>query len=334
MEYRLLGRKQRTTSSYRNTGIKVSAISFGAGPVPALMTNGNQTEIQRQTVRRAIEAGINWFDTAASYGDGESEKNLGTALKELDASGGVHVATKVRLMPDQLDNIGENVKTSVMTSLERLQLERVTLIQLHNSITQNRGDQYTSITPQDVLGPAGVLEAFELLKSDGLVQHIGLTGLGDTSALVEVIRSGAFETIQVCYNILNPSAGQTMPEGFDDTDYGNIITECTNQRMGVIAIRVFAGGAIAGNPPSAHTLKTRFFPLSLYERDLEKSASLMKVIPSGMSLKEAALRFVLSEPNISTALIGFSNPEQIDEAIRYCSSGPLAKRVIERLNTM
>ena len=151
---------------------------------------------------------------------------------------------------------------------------------------------------------------------------------------MEVIRSGAFETIQVCYNILNPSAGRAMPEGFDDTDYANIIAECINQRMSVIAIRVFAGGAIAGNPPSAHTLKTRFFPLSLYERDLEKSTSLMKVIPSEMSLKEAALRFVLSEPNISTALIGFSTPEQVDEAIRYCSAGPLAKQVIERLSTI
>lgn len=324
MEYRVLG----------NTGIKVSAISFGAGPVPALMTDGSQEATQRQTIRQALEAGINWFDTAATYGDGESEKNLGVTLKEMGALSSAHVATKVRLMPDQLDNIGENVKNSIMNSLKRLQLERITLLQLHNSITQNRGDQYTSISPRDVLGPDGVLEAFELLKSDGLVQHIGLTGLGDTSALVEVIRSGAFETIQVCYNILNPSAGQSVPGGFDDFNYGNIIAECINQRMGVIAIRVFAGGALASLPPSAYTLTARVFPLHLYERDMERTAHLAKVLPTGMSLKEAALRFVLSEPNVSTALIGFSNPEQIDEAVRFCSAGALAKRVIENLTTI
>jgi L-galactose dehydrogenase/L-glyceraldehyde 3-phosphate reductase len=335
MEYRLLG----------NTGIRVSAISFGAGPVPALMTDGSQAAIQRQTVHRAIEVGINWFDTAATYGDGESEKNLGATLKELGApacpdsrdagrSSSVYIATKVRLMPDQLDNIEENVKNSVMGSLKRLQLERVTLIQLHNSITQNRGDQYTSITPQDVLGPGGVLDAFEALKSDGSVQHIGLTGLGDISALLEVIRSGAFETIQVCYNILNPSAGQPMPKGFDDIDYGNIIAECTRQNMGVIAIRVFAGGALAGNPPSAYTLKAQVFPLSLYERDMERAAQLSKALLPGVSLKEAGLRFVLSEPSISTALIGFSNPAQIDEAIRYCSAGPLSKQIVEKLSNL
>ncbi len=179
------------------------------------------------------------------------------------------------------------------------------------------------------MGAGGVLEAFEELKSDGLVRHLGLTGLGDTSALVEVIRSGAFETIQVCYNLLNPSAGKPMPKGFDGIDYGNIISECLNQRMGVIAIRVLAGGALAGLPPSKYTLTARVFPLSIYERDMEKAAHLEKVLPPEMRLKEAAVRFVLSEPNVSTALIGFSNPAQINEAVGFCSVGPLTKRVID-----
>jgi L-galactose dehydrogenase/L-glyceraldehyde 3-phosphate reductase len=317
MEYRALG----------NTGIKVSAISFGAGPVPALMTDSRQTEIQRQTVRLAVQNSINWFDTAATYGEGESEQNLGSMLKELGALTSGHVATKVRLMPEQLDKIVQNVRNSVMASLERLQRQQVALIQLHNAITQNRGDQYTSITPRDVLGPGGVLEAFDALKSEGLVQHLGLTGLGDNSALLEVIRSGAFETIQVCYNILNPSAGRQMSQEFDDIDYGNIIAECVSQKMGVIAIRVFAGGALAGNPPSSYTLKAKVFPLTLYERDLAKAAKLARTLPTEMSLKEAAVRFVLSDPNISTALIGFSNPAQIDEAIRSCSAGPLTNIV-------
>ena len=149
MEFRVLG----------STGISVSAISFGAGPVPALMTDASQANPQREAIRHAIEAGINWFDTAATYGDGESERSLGAALKELGALSRVHVATKVRVMPDQLDSIKESVKGSVYASLRRLQLERVPLIQLHNPITRNRGDQFTSITANDVLGADGVLSA-------------------------------------------------------------------------------------------------------------------------------------------------------------------------------
>lgn len=321
MEYRILG----------DTGIKISAISFGAGPVSALMTNSVKDAVQRKTIRKAIDNGINWFDTAATYGDGSSEKNLGIIFKEMNLLNRIHVATKVRLMPEQLDNIVENVKKSVRMSLKRLRMEKVSLIQLHNAITQNRDDQYTSITPQDVLGKKGVLEAFQMLKSERLVQHIGLTGLGDIPSLLQVVRSGAFDTIQVCYNILNPSAGKIMPEDFDGIDYGNIITECRNQGMGVIAIRILAGGALAGNPPSEYTLKAKVFPLHLYERDMKRTKNLAKLLPSDISLKEAAVRFVLSNSNISSALVGFSNPAQLDEIIRFSSAGQLDEHIIESI---
>jgi len=319
---------------YRNlgdTGIKISIVSFGAGPVPALMTEDSHIDIQRRTVLRAIESGINWFDTAATYGNGKSEENLGLILRELDAQNKVNVATKVRLMPEQLDNIGENVKNSVLKSLERLQMERVTLIQIHNSITQNRGDQYTSITPKDVLGKKGILNAFEKLESDGLARYLGLTGLGDVSALMQVIKCGEFDTIQVCYNMLNRSAGEEMSEEFDGINYGNIITECINLKMGIIAIRVLAGGALAGQPPSEYTLTAKVFPLAIYEKDMERAQRLAKLLPPWITMKEAAIRFVLNQKDISTALIGFSEPKQVDEIVKFCSSGPLSQQEIESI---
>lgn len=321
MQYRKLGK----------TGIEISEIAFGAGPVPALMTDDSPNDTQLQTIHQALEAGINWFDTAATYGEGRSERHLGVSLKELGSPDNIHIATKVRLMPDQLDNIFDNAKKSVMQSLDRLQLDSVTLIQLHNSITKSRGDQHTSITPHDVLGNDGVLAAFEELRSDGIVQHIGLTGLGDTQSLIEVIHSGQFETIQVCYNILNPSAGYHVSADFDDVDYGNIIAECAKQDMGVIAIRVLAGGALAGQPPSAHTMKTKFFPLAMYERDRKKAANLESKLSSGLGLKEVAVRFALSNPAISTALIGFSDPEQVNEAVSFCRKGTLEKQCMEKI---
>lgn len=240
------------------TDIQVSALAFGAGPVPALMTTDAPVR-QRETVRRALEAGVNWFDSAATYGEGASERMLGAAFRDLGAleaiaAGKLHVATKVRLTDADLADIPAAVRASFSGSLARLGLPRVTLLQLHNSITTRRGDEPTSITPADVLGPHGVLEALHGLRDEGLIGHLGLTGIGTPAALREVIESGQFAAMQTPYHILNPSGGRVMPPGFSETDFGQIIADCARQKMGVFAIRVYAGGALAGQMPSAYTL--------------------------------------------------------------------------------
>ena len=310
MQYRPLG----------STGLDVSVLAFGAGPVPATMTSDNPSA-QVAVVARAIERGINWFDTAAGYGQGKSEAALGRALRELGVGDRVHVATKVRLAEDQLDDIAGAVRKSVGESLARLGLDRITLLQLHNSVTARRGDEPTSLTPADVLGTGGVLEAMECMSSEGLVDHLGLTGIGQSVALREVIRSGRCETMQVPYNLLNPSAGRDMPAGFDETDYGDVITDCAGMKMGVFAIRVLAGGALAGQAPSGHTLKTPFFPLALYERDRQRAKQMAAALPDGMTMPEASVRFALSHPSIASAIVGFSEPAQVDEAALWAERG-------------
>ena len=110
----------------------------------------------------------------------------------------------MRLLPEHLGSIAKHVHNSLVGSLRRLGLERVPLLQLHNSVTAARGDEPTSITPADVLGTGGVLDAFRELHRNGLVAHFGLTGLGQPSALRQVMESGAFATIQIPYNVLNP----------------------------------------------------------------------------------------------------------------------------------
>lgn len=323
MIYRTLGR----------TGIQISAIAFGAGPVPDLMT-AEGTEAQRDTVLRAIAAGINWFDTAATYGNGASERSLGMALRELaeePAGPEIHVATKVRLMPDQLTNIAAAVRESVAGSLQRLGMQRVTLLQLHNAITAVREDEPTSITPADVLDRGGVLDAFRELQSAGWVEHIGLTGLGQPDALREVISSGQFATVQTPYNLLNPSAGRSMPEDFEETDYGNVIADCADREMGVFAIRVYAGGALSGQPASRHTQTTRFFPIDLYRRDERRAQRLMERLGTGTDLRELAVQFALNHPQISTAIIGFGAPAHVDAALRYLDAGPLPSDLMTSL---
>jgi aryl-alcohol dehydrogenase-like predicted oxidoreductase len=312
MEYRTLG----------STGIRVSAISFGAGPVSQLLV-GERNPTQRETVRKAIESGVNWFDTAATYGDGQSEENLGRVLSDLGAHDQVHVATKVRLMPNQLRAIGLHVRESVLTSLRRLRLERIALLQLHNSITAETGAQPTSLTPAHVLAAGGVLEEFQRLQQQGLVGHFGLTGLGEPAALEQVIDSGAFDTLQIPYNLLNASAGHKVSADFVETNYGDLISICAQRGMGVFAIRVLAGGALAGNPPSPHTLKTPFFPLELYERDSQRADDIAARLPPGLGREEAAIRFALSHPAVSSAIIGFASGEQVLQAARFAEAGPL-----------
>ena len=294
------------------TGIEVSNVAFGAGPIPELMTE-DAFDQQVATLARALEVGINWIDTAATYGGGQSESSLGRTLGELDAFDKFHVASKARIMPDEVDDIPATIERSVRESLERLNLRRLTLLQLHNSITTKRGEEPTSLTPEDALGP--VLKTFKRLQSDGLVEHIGLTAIGQPEAMRRVVDSGEFATIQVPYNILNSSAGDDVDEDFEETDYGNIIQSAANQKMGVFAIRVFAGGAIFGHPPAKHTYKTKFFPMDLYQRDSLRAEKLLGELGSIDAVRAKALNFVCNDQRVTSAIVGFSDPRHVDDAI-------------------
>src|SRR5438874_1919383 len=123
MERRKLGR----------TGLELAALAFGCGAVGGLMVRGERRD-QVRAVARALEAGIDYFDTAPSYGDGASEKNLGRALRELRARDRVVVGTKVRLEPADLAQPAAAVRRSLETSLKRLGLDRVQLLHLHNAL--------------------------------------------------------------------------------------------------------------------------------------------------------------------------------------------------------
>jgi aryl-alcohol dehydrogenase-like predicted oxidoreductase len=297
------------------------------------MTGGN-SDAQRIAVARAIELGINWFDTAPGYGSGESEQSLGAALAELGHPAHIHVATKVRLRDGDFADIPAAVEASVRASLARLQRDRVTLLQVHNAITNRRGDEPDSITPDDVLGPRGFLAALKELQRSGVVAHLGLTGTGDPQALGEVIRSRAFATIQVPYHLLNPSAAQAMPADFRETNFGNVMEACREQGVAVLAIRVFAGGALLGNPPSKHTFRTPYFPLPLYERDQKHASLVTAALPAGLTIKEAALRFVLSSPSVATAIVGFGEAQHVDEAVAVAAAGPFSASLVADLQSL
>lgn len=302
-------------STLGKTGLSVSRLAFGAGPISTLMVDG-EADRQRETVLHAIERGVNWFDTAATYGAGRSEESLGQIFADGAIAARVQVATKVRLLGDDLGDVRGAIRRSLEASLRRLRLPRVALLQLHNSITRERGDEPTSITPADVLRSGGVADMLDELRAEGLIGQAGLTGIGQATPLAEVVRSGRFATIQVPYHLLNPSAGRTMPADFGETNYGNMIGECAATGMGVFVIRVLAGGALADNAPSPHTLKTPFFPLDLYERDRRRAALLREQLGPGRKLPQEAIRFALAHPQVHAAIVGLGDVRQVDEAVK------------------
>jgi aryl-alcohol dehydrogenase-like predicted oxidoreductase len=170
------------------------------------------------------------------------------------------------------------------------------------------------------------------VQEAGLAEHFGLTALGQPAALRAVISSGWFATVQTPYNLLNPSAGRTMPDDYEETDYGNVICDCAARGMGVFAIRVFAGGALSGQPPSRHTQSTRFFPLDLYQRDQQRASELLSRMGPVSDLKGLAVRYVLSHPQITSAIIGFGEAAHVDDAVRFVEAGPLSADELESVH--
>ena len=224
---------------FGRTGLNVSLLGFGCGAVGGLMVKGDPADQQR-AVARALELGINYFDTAQQYGNGKSERNLGRVLKALRPD--VYVGTKVRLPPTEPGRIGAAIATSLEASLMRLQLERVDLFQFHNAIVETTQDGgFSADTVLDEVVPA-----FERLRAQGKCRFFGITANGETDALHRVVNACVFDTGQVSFNLLNPSPAGPVPAGYPAQDYRNLLGHLQAADMGVIVIRVLAAGALSG----------------------------------------------------------------------------------------
>ena len=310
------------------TGLKVSELGFGCGVNAGLMIWGEPRERVR-AVARAMELGINYFDTAPAYGDGQSEKNLGQVLKELRAE--VYVSTKVR--PEGRDIRGAVIR-SAEESLKLLDREFVDLIQLHNHITSERDVSEGSLSVEDVLGE--VVEAFQTLQAQGKARFYGITGLGETEAVHRVIDAETLYTVQACYNLLNPSAGADVGPNFYAPDFGKLIERAAERGIGVIGISVLAAGSLRGVEERHPVAAVPMAPIATgrdYGENVNRSRSFNFLVKEGYveTLVEAALRFALSKREISTVLVGYSSVEQLEEAVECASRGPLAPEALDRL---
>ncbi len=319
MERRRLGR----------TGLKVSVLGYGAGAVGGLFTKGRSAD-QERAAARAIEAGINYFDTAALYGNGESERNLGRVLKALKAD--VVVGTKVRLSAEHRADVAKAIAQGMDDSLRRMGRDHVDLFQLHNPlVTKDGGDNLAIDVALNEVAPA-----LEKLRKAGKTRFIGLSGVGETAALQRAIDSKLFDTIQVVYNALNPSAGGPMPKGAPGQDYGRLLDRAKAADMGTIIIRALAGGALAGTAerhPLAMQVVDPIGSAPDFAADVARAKELEPLVREGVagSLTELAERFVIAHPAVSTMLVGYSTLDQLEAAIAAVNKGPLPETTLKRV---
>ena len=319
MQTRILGR----------TGLRVSALGFGCGAVGGLMVRGSARD-QERAVARAVEAGITFVDTAPAYGDGASETNLGRVLARLRPE--IVLATKVMVRPDERSDVATAIRRSVEESLGRLGRDGVDLLQLHNPISTH---QLPESLPVHVILEE-VVPALQGLRDAGRARFLGITGLGETAAVQRVVDSGAFDSVQVAYNLLNPSAAIAVPNGMPGQDFERLMVRASALGMGSVGIRAVAGGALSGSTERDPVGMPNVSPIGSgadYETDVRRARAFQPLLADADApdLVALALRFAVGEGGPSTVLIGVSTIEQLDHAIAAVENGPLPSSIGPRL---
>jgi aryl-alcohol dehydrogenase-like predicted oxidoreductase len=311
---------------FGKTGLEVSEIVFGAGFVGGILL-GEDDEVKRTAIRRALDGGVIWIDTAPSYGDGRSETALGWLLPEIDDE--PYLSTKFRLEPDGPGDIAGQIRRSLEASLGRLNRGRVDLLQLHNQIGPQTTDGILGL--DEILKSGGVADSLDALREEGLTDFIGFTALGDTGTLKRLIGSGRFDSAQVYYNLLEPSAGRPVPAGWSGHDFGGLIEDCSQAGLAVMAIRVMAAGVIATD--LRHGREIPMFEAANVTAEEARTAEAIAALGEFEGTRaQAAVRFVLDNPKVSCALLGAAELDHIDQAIGAVDLPPLGDEIGGRLD--
>lgn len=189
------------------------------------------------------------------------------------------------------------------------------------------------MTVEQILSKNGVADGLDRLREKGLIKYRGITALGEAASVCEVIRSKRFDSAQVYYNLLNPSAGRAMPHAWTGQNLGGIIDACKSNCVAMMAIRIFAAGIIATDERTGReSVLTTDTTLAEEQR---KAKAVFDAIGSGHGTRaQVALRFVLSNPDVSCAIIGSAELHHIDEALQAAAMGPLPADVLARLDAL
>ena len=310
---------------FGGTGIQVSEIVFGGGYVGGILLH-QDADTKRAVIRRALDGGVNWIDTAPSYGDGKSEEALGWLLAEVDEI--PYLSTKVFLDPERLADIPGQIEKSLHASLRRLGRESVDLLQLHNPIEPENEER--AIGVDHVLRGRGVADGLDAMREQGLTRFTGITALGNAACCRRVIESGRFDSAQVYYNLINPSAGQAIAEGWSGHNFGGIIAACRLKDVAVMNIRVLAAGVLATDQRTGREIQIATG--SDIEAEERRTKVVFGAVGSGYGTRaQTAIRFSLANPDIACVLVGLAELSHLDEALAAADLGPLPDEALARL---
>ena len=291
------------TSSLGKTGFEVSRIGLGTVEIGLAYGIGvgevpSEAEAER-ILKTAIDLGITYIDTARGYG--VAEERIGKfGISKLD---GVLVGTKCAQFLEQGEDLTgpeleKRIRADIEESRRQLQIDSLPLVQLHGGTKEQieRGE---------------LIEVMQKLKDEGTVQHVGIATRG-TSAPQAAIESGFFETIQTAYSILD----QRMSTS-------EVLTRAKQAGVGIINRSVLLKGALT---EAAKQLPDELALLKDHSRQAAAIAAEL-----GIDLPALALRFVLSNDAISTALIGTVTPIHLENAVAALAAGPLPDDVVTEL---
>lgn len=307
MRFRRLGR----------TGLEVSAIGFGAWALGGQWGAADEAE-SVAAIRRAIDHGVNWIDTAAAYGrDGNSERVVAKALRGLTDP--PYVFTKCGFMWDVesgqlLSNLkGDSIRREVEASLRRLERDAIDLYQIHwREPDQDIEEAWSTL-----------LE----LKAEGKVLHVGVSNF-DVDQLARCEALGPVETLQPPYSMLirtplwtTPFVDNTPRESVES----DILPFCLERGIGVVVYSPLGSGLLSGRmtrdrlaglPPDDWRHDDPDFRAPIVDRTLalvERLAAL--ALARGVSIGELAIAWALRAEAVAGAIVGFRRPGQVDELI-------------------
>lgn len=280
---------------FGSSDIFVTPLCIGCAPLasmPDTFGYGVSVEQALDTLRAAFSSPINYLDTAASYGDGESERRIGLMLRELGGlPEGYVLGTKVDRDGKTGDFSGEQMKRSLERSLQLLSLDRLQIVFLHDP-------EHTTF--ENVMGPGGPLEVLQDYQRQGVIDQIGVAG-GPVDMMIRYVETGAFGSMITHnrYTLLNRSAAPLL--------------EAAAQRgMAVLNAAPYGSGILAKGP-SAYA---RYAYQEADATTLRRAQHMEAVCNEhGVPLAAAALQFSLRDPRITSTIIGITKPERVAQTV-------------------
>ena len=299
-----------------------SALTLGGGGI-AQIWGATTREECIATVREAVDSGIDLLDLAPSYGNGEAESVIGAAFDgKLPTD--VRITTKCRVGDAPPDQVYDLLSASLTGSLERMKLDHVDIMFLHNSVTlTGEGDERMTTTASVT---EAVVPAFERLIAEGRIRYWGLTGIGHADALIELLTNGPCpDYIQCIVNLLDSPGGLLRGEG--SARPRDILAASNANGAAVLGIRAVQAGALTDaidRPlPDGHS------ELADYARAAPFRAIAAEV---GKSAAYLAHRYALSVEGVSTVVLGVKNRAEFRECIAAEAAAPMDPGLMDRID--